>query len=785
MQATLSHYRILEQIGAGGMGVVYRAHDQRLDRDVALKVLPAGALVDEAARKRFHKEALALSKLNHPNIAVVHDFDTEEGTDFLVEELIPGLSLSEMLLSGPLPEREIINLGSQLAEGLAAAHEQGIIHRDLKPSNIRVTPDARLKILDFGLAKLLPGRDARPGVSADATASLTESQTVSGTLPYMAPEQLLNEKLDARTDIWAAGCVLYEMATGQRPFLGSGPALTDSVLHQPPSPPSKLNRRVNPGLEAIVLKCLEKDPALRYASARDIAVDLHRLGTGTVTKALAARRRALALKITATVMTIAAILGVAAWLVHKRSASESKLIHSIAVLPLANLSGDPQQEYFADGMTEALITELSQVRSLKVISRTSVMRLKGTNKSLPQIARELDVDGIIEGSVLRSGNRVRITAQLIYGPSDTHLWAKSYETDLKEVLTLQSEVSQAVANEIRAKVTPQEQTRLARARTLNPEAHDLYLKGRYYWNKRTPADLWKAKDYFQKATELEPTYALAHAGLADTYVILGAGDYLLLPPKEAMPKAEAAAQRALQLDGTLPEAHATLGFVRLIYDWDWLGAEREFQQAIELNANYATAHQWYALLLGVSGRFPDAISEARKAERLDPLSLIIGSDVGHVLYLARQYDQSVAQLKKTLEMDPNFETAHYKLSRAYAQQMKFREAIAEMLRANELAPEEPRRKEDLATIYALAGQRDRAAGILKTLKERSKRNYIPASGLVEAYAALGDMDQAFLYLVKAYAERESVMVSVKVDPALDSLRSDPRYKDFVRRLNFP
>lgn len=776
MQAALSHYRILEQIGAGGMGVVYRAHDERLDRDVALKVLPSGALADEAARKRFRKEALALSKLNHPNIATVHDFDTQEQTDFLVEELIPGLSLSEMLFSGPLPEREIINLGSQLADGLAAAHEQGVIHRDLKPANIRVTPDARVKILDFGLAKIL-----RPIIASDteATASFTETQQVSGTLPYMAPEQLLNEKLDARTDIWAAGCVLYEMATGQRPFLGSGTVLTDAILHQPPTPPSKLNHKVNRGLEAVILKCVEKDPALRYASARDITVDMHRLTTGSVTRALAARRRSLALKIAAAVMAIA-ILGVAAWLVHKRSASESKLIHSIAILPLANLSGDPQQEYFADGMTEALITELSQIQSLKVISRTSVMRLKGTNKSLPQIARELDVDGIIEGSVLHSGNRVRITAQLIYGPSDTHLWAKSYETDLKDVLTLQSEISRAVANEISAKVTPQEQTQLARAPTLNPEAHDLYLKGRYYWNKRTEESLNRSIEYFNQAIAKDPAYAQAYAGLADSYFALG--DLAFSAPNEVFPRAKTAAARALELDPGLGEPHATLASIKYRYDRDWVGAGQEFQRAIELNPNYATAHQWYALYLAVLGQKAEAAVEIRKAQQCDPLSLMVQNVAGWVFYYARQYDRAEEQLLKVLELDPNFAPTHWTLGHVYAQNGKFQAAIEEAQKASSLSGGAPRYIAGLACAYARAGKKLEAQKRVEELKELRKRRFVDPMSLAIIYVALGDNDQAFAWLDRAVEDNSAQLIWLKAAPLFDLIRSDPRFNDLLRRV---
>ena len=776
MQAALSHYRIVEEIGVGGMGVVYRAHDERLDRDVALKILPSGALADELARRRFRKEALALSKLSHPNIATVFDFDSDSETDFLVEELIEGMSLDQMLASGPLSEREIVGLGTQLAEGLAAAHDRAVIHRDIKPGNIRITADGRLKILDFGLAKVL-----RPAVAPEqATLSASETQTACGTVPYMSPEQLLNGKLDARTDIWAAGCVLYEMATGRRPFVGSGIEVTDRILHEQLPPPSRLNHRVSAGLEAIILKCLEKDPALRYASAHDITVDLHRLGTGTVTKALAVPRRSFALKVTAALMAMAAILGVAAWLVHERSASENKAIHSIAVLPLANLSGDPQQEYFADGMTEALITELSQIRSLKVISRTSVMRLKGTDKSLPQIARELDVDGIIEGSVLRSGNRVRITAQLIYGPSDTHLWAKRYETDLNEVLTLQGEIAQAITNEVSAKVTPQEQTQLAHARTVNPEAHDLYLKGRYHWNKRTEESLNRSIEYLNQAIAKDPEYAQAYAGLADSF--FGLGDLAFSPPNEVFPRARAAAMRALELNPALGEPHATLGSIKYRYEKDWVGAEQEFKRAISLSPNYATAHQWYALYLAVLGRNAEAVIEVRKAQQADPLSLMVQNVAGWVLYYARQYDRAEEQLLKVVDLDPNFPPAHWTLGHVYLQNGKLQAAIDEAQKAVTLSGGAPRYIAGLACAYARAGNKLEAQKRVEALKELRKRRFVDPMTIAIVYVALGDNDQAIAWLDRAIEENSAQYLWLKAAPLFDAIRSDPRFNDLLRRV---
>ena len=515
----LGHYRIVEKIGAGGMGEVYRASDEHLARDVAIKVLPPGTLLDESARKHFRKEALILSQLNHPSIATIYDFDTQQGVDLLVMEYIPGITLSEKVAVGALPEKEVLRLGVQLAEGLAAAHEHGIVHRDLKPGNLRLSSDGRLKILDFGLAKLW-----HPVTASAATESLSETQTMAGTLPYMAPEQLLGEEIDARTDIHAAGAVLYEMATGQRPFRDVEHShLIGSILRRPPRPLTALNPKLSPELERIIEKCLEKEPENRYQSAKELAIDLRRLAmptsalpaAGSHTRARHNQRWYLIPA--ATITAILIVAGVLVWNSHDLrdrllNRAGSSRIQSLAVLPLANLSGDSSQDYFADGMTEALITNLSKIRALKVISRTSVMQYKGARKPLPQIARELGVDGILEGSVQRSGGRVLVTAQLISAATDTHLWAETYERDLRDVLVLQSEVASSVAREIRVALTPEESKHLGSAHQVNPDAYESYLKGRFHWYKLSKEELDNAERYFQLALEKDPSYALAARG---------------------------------------------------------------------------------------------------------------------------------------------------------------------------------------------------------------------------------------------------------------------------------
>ncbi len=741
---TLSHYRIVEGIGAGGMGEVYRARDERLERDVALKVLPTGTLADEATRKRFRKEALALSKLNHPNIATVHDFDTQDGVDFLVMELVEGVTLNDKLAAGALPEKEITRLGAQLAEGLAAAHERRVVHRDLKPANLRVTPDGRLKILDFGLAKLV-----RPDV-ASATApteSFTETQAVAGTLPYMAPEQLRGEAVDTRTDIYAAAAVLYEMATGQRPFPETqGPRLIAAILQQAPKPPSELNRRVSLALENIILKGLDKEPENRYQHANELAVDLRRLGTASTAlrPAAAAPKR-------------------------------------LAVLPLENLTGDPEQEYFVDGMHEEVIATLAKISALAVTSRTSVRQYKELRKPLPEIARELGVDTIVEGTVRRSGNQVRITVQLIEAATDKHLWAESYQRELRDVFALQGEVAQAIANEIRVTLTPKEQAQLASARRVNPEAYEAYLKGRFHWYKLSREDLDTAMGYFELALEKDPNSALAYVGIA--YVWLSRGE-TGVPPHEAIPKAKAAALKALELDDTLAEVHEVLANVKLAYEWDWAGGEREFQRAIELNPNSADARFFYGDFLISMRRSKEGLVEIERALELDPFNLLLQCFFGWNLVYLRRYDEAIAQLRKTLSREPNSAAAHLGLWGAFWQKQMYEEALAEAQSYHTLLG-----YSEVAEVLSQSSVRSNYQGAMRlaaaALVARSKQTYVPRNRIARLYAHAGEEDRGLEWLEKAYEERELPLCRLRVVWDWDSLRDDPRFQSLLRRMNFP
>ena len=761
------------------MGVVYRAHDQRLERDVAIKVLPVGILADEAARKHFRKEALAISRLNHPNIATVYDFDSQDGIDFLVMELISGSDIDQRAATGALAEKEIVALGRQIAEGLAVAHEHGVIHRDLKPGNLRVTPDGRLKILDFGLAQV-----TRPASLEGPTQSIA-TESVSGTLPYMAPEQLAGETPDQRSDIYAAGTVLYEMATGRRPFTEKlATKLTDAILHQPPVTPRAFNAKISPELERIILKCLEKDPSHRYHSARELEVDLLRLVSGatavSVSTGPAVRRPGKTLRITAAgAILLAAGLALVFFRGRERPAPVATGIHSLAVLPLANLSNDATQDFFSDGMTEELTTELARISALRVISRTSAMQYKGVHKPLPQIAKELNVDAVIEGSVLRAGDRVRITAQLIRAATDTHLWAESYDRDLRDVLGLQKEVARNIAQQIQVTLTPQETTVLAANRAVDPEVHDLYLQGLYSLGKGDERGLAQAIEYFERATTKDPGYAPAYAGMAECYYTLSTNYW---PPRDAMPKAKAAALKALQLDENLSEAHSALGGVHYFYDWDWAGAKEEAKRAMELSPNNASAHDVMANYLSTVGRLEDSVSEIDRAHAINPRSVPIMTDRIIITSMARKYEQAIADGQQATASEPDAGALHTWLSVAYMLAGRYKEGIAEAETGYRL-DNNPLHESILAAAYAKGIKKTDADKVLADLKEKLKKRYSCSYEVAIAYVFLGRRDTAFQLFEKAYQDRSDCMPMLGVDPRMDEIRSDLRYQELLRRLD--
>ena len=674
----LGHYRILEKIGAGGMGEVYRAHDEQLDRDVALKVLPAHTLTDETARARLLREARAAAALNHPHICTIHEVGEAGGQAYIAMELVEGKPLSALVPGQGLPVETVLRFGSQIADALAHAHERRIVHRDLKSANVVITPEGRAKVLDFGLAKRISGEELAE-VTTRSQASLTQAGALIGTVPYMAPEQLRGQPADARSDVWALGVMLYEMATGRRPFQGQTSfELSSAILNQVPPP---LSPAVPTQLGAVIERCLAKEPGQRYQQGSEVRAALEAVQSGAALPAWPAWKYALSrrrwLALVAALATVFAVLAALNFeRLRTRLTGGAPRIQSLAVLPLENLSGDKEQDYFADGMTEELITNLAKISALKVISRTSMMQYKGTKKPLPQIAKELNVDALIEGSVLREGGQVRITAQLIQASTDQHLWAESYQRDLRGVLALQGEIAGVIAEKVRAVVTPTERARLGSARPVNPETHEAYLKAMFYLYKKTPEGFAKGLALLQQAIEKDPTDPLPYAGLALAYPIIYHGPGGTIPPREGFPRARAAALKALELDESSAQAHLALAAIKFYFDWDWTGAEKEFRRALELNPNLPEAHAHYGWYLHVFGRFEEGLAEGKRAVELDPLTSVYTAWVGWMYLNAHQDDKAIAEARKALELDPNSPDALFVLGIAYAQKGMFEQGIA-------------------------------------------------------------------------------------------------------------
>ena len=773
----VGHYRVLDQLGEGGMGIVYRAHDERLGRDVALKFLPLHALKDENSRKRFHKEARVLAKLNHPNVATVYDFDSQDGLDFLVTEYIPGETLDVKLASAALRPKEVLRLGMQLADGLAAAHDAGILHRDLKPGNLQLTPDGRLKILDFGLAQFFHA-------PAIATTESVLDLPLAGTLPYQAPEQLQGEAASIRSDIYSAGAVLYEMCTGRRAF-GDAPAfqVMHSIIHEPAKPPRELNPKIAPQLEQVVLKCLDKEPENRYQSAVELSVDIRRMSLpSTSTYISPVRQRVpkwqkISIGLIALVLLSALLALNQSWIRRILLQEGSRPIQSLAVLPLQNYSRQPDQDYFADGMTEELITNLAQISALRVISRTSIMTYKGSNKSLPQIAKELNVDAVLEGSVERFDHKVRVLAKLIQAKTDVPFWTRAYERNASDILTLQEEVAKEIADGIQIKLTAEELRRLNKPRVVDPQAHENYLQGRYYWNQRTKEDLEKSIEYLEKAIAEDPQYALAYAALSDSYHLLP--DLAGAAVRDSFQKARSNALKALKLDPSLAEAHAAMAKVKEDYDWDWSGAEQEYKQAIELNPGLGVVHAHYSNLLAETGRISEALPEARKALELDPLSTFVNSNLASMLYFAGDYPAAVEQARKTLDLDPDSARAHRNLGRIYAAQGFYENATLEFQKAVEMSPGTPEYLAELGYTYGKWGRQNEAAQVLTQLQDSSVKGHASAYQLAVVYAGMGKKVNALRLLEKAVEERAAGIDQLRVTHVFDELRSEAAFQRIV------
>ena len=777
---TISHYRMIERIGAGGMGEVYRARDEHLDREVAIKVLPQRTLIDEHARKLLHKEAVTLSKLNHSHIATIYDFDTQQGLDFLVMEYVSGETLSQHLSASVLSEKEVAALGLQIVQALEEAHEHGIIHRDLKPANIAITSKGRVKVLDFGLAKLFD--PTRGGLKAETLTQSVDDSNLIGTLPYMAPEQVNGEHIDARADIWAAGCVLYEMATHQRSFREESTArLFDSILHQVVAAPRALNPRISPEMERIILKCLAKEPENRYQSAKELLVDLRRL-TGNSTTVVGHQKHPLWKLVSKLATLLIALALGTAYFVSRRYWPQSAAAQRImlAVLPFENLSGDPKQEYFSDGLTEEMISQLGrwQPQRLGVIARTSTTHYKGSKKRIDQIGHELGVSYVLEGSVRREEDRVRIATELIHVVDQTPLWSETYERQAADVFAVQSEVASRITQSLALELLPSQRASLLRSPTKDSAAHEAYLKGLYYLNNVTGENYERARTHLERAIELDPRYAPAYAALAEYY--WGTDK---LPPQLAMPKAEEFTLKSLQLDESLPEAHSALAGIRFYYNWDWSAAEKEFTRSLELNPSGAETHRLYSLYLASVSGADQAVREIRRAQQLDPLSLNINTSAGWVFNYTRQYDQAIEQCRKALEIDPDYVSAHDCLGEGYLAKGMFEQAVAEFRRA--ASGGEPVRTVGLARAYGIMGRRNEARKVLDELTKASRQSYFPPYLFGAIHVALGENQLGLVWLEEAYTHRDPYMVHLKRDATFDPLRSDPRFQDLLRRMSFP
>jgi serine/threonine-protein kinase len=785
---TIAHYKILEKVGQGGMAEVYLVEDTKLHRRVALKCLPAHAIGDTEARARFEREAQVEAALNHPNIVTIYEIGEVGEQFYIAMEYIEGASLRELIDEKGLPFQKVIDLAIQICEGLSKAHKAGIIHRDIKPENILVDQDGRVKILDFGLAKL------------KNASRLTEADSTVGTVEYMSPEQAKGESIDHRTDLWALGIVLYEAATGKLPFTSESKM---AILYQIVNEDTKIDLPRNSGmpeeLELILKKALQRDRNERYQSVDDLLQDLRALKegsqSGTPIQLLSTtthfrRKRSLLHKGLITFFVLLLIGGF-----YFRSEIfnlKSKILNPqsvetisfdkrrIAVLPFSNLSPDPKDEYFSDGITEELISSLSKINDLRVIARTSVMKYKTGQTSIADIGRELKVGTILEGSVRKEGDKVRITAQLIDVQSQAHLWSQEYDQELENVFAIQSDVARSVAEAMKMKLLAVENQQIEKKATSDIEAYTWYLRGLYFQGRRTEEGLKTGIEYFNRAIEKDGNYALAYTGLANSYNLLAIYGYV--PPLAAYPKAKEALEKALKLDDSLAEAHTSLAFARHRFDWDWSGAEIEFRRALALNPSYATAHHWYSLYLMQMGRNEESLAEIKRARELDPLSLPINTDLGVYFYYTRQYDRAIEQFHEVLKIDPNFTPIYLNLGTTYEQKGLYEEAIAMLQKGMELSKGNPLMAASLGHAYAVAGKREEAYKVLEKLKDLSKHKHILSYPVAFIYIGLGDKDAAFEWLQKAYEERSGWLIFLKVNPLFDSLRADSRFIELLKAM---